>query len=75
MAKVRKTLRLSERVIEIIENRDKNKYPSETEFIEQLILDSESRKQVECVEEKMQVIYEKIQRLLDWTKDYSLPNL
>ena len=39
MAKVRKTLRLSERVIEIIENRDKNKYPSETEFIEQLILD------------------------------------
>ncbi len=75
MAKVRKTLRLSERVIEIIENRDKNKYPSETEFIEQLILDSESRKQVECVEEKMQVIDEKIQRLLDWTKDYSLPNL
>ena len=72
---MRKTLRLSERVIEIIENRDKNKYPSETEFIEQLILDSESRKQVECVEEKMQVIDEKIQRLLDWTKDYSLPNL
>ena len=75
MAKVKKTFRLSERVVEIINNRDKSRFPSETEFIEQIILDSDVRKQTECVEEKIQMMDEKIEKILNWMKEYSLPNL
>ena len=72
MAKAKKTFRFSERTMEVIESRDKKLFPTETEYVEYIILNSVGRKPIEDI---LLEINKKADRIIEWTEDYSLPNL
>lgn len=58
MPKEKKTYRFSESVLEIIENRDRKKYPSANEFVERTILESKDK----CTLENLETEVKKLQK-------------
>lgn len=75
MVKEKKTYRLSKEALLIIENRDRAKYPTANEFIERKILESVREDSSVGIMKKIHELEQKVDRILEWTKDYSLPNL
>lgn len=53
MAKVSKTYRFPEEVIQVIECRDKRKYPTANEYVEQVILEAAERRAPDREESEM----------------------
>ena len=80
MPKEKKTYRLSDRAIRIIERRDRLKYPTSNDFVEKKIIESEEEKEsVEVLDEikKIQknniVIIEMLRGLLEKEENNTLP--
>ncbi len=80
MPKEKKTYRLSDRAIRIIERRDRLKYPTANDFVEKKIIESEEEKElVEVLDEikKIQknniVIIEMLRGLLEKEENNTLP--
>lgn len=64
MEKIKKTYRLSQDVVDIIENRDKIKYPNVTDFIEMKIRSETEPEPIAIKLNQISVQLEEIRRLL-----------
>lgn len=58
MAREKKTYRLSEYALEIIEKRDRKRYPSANDFVEQMIIESEEKRTVSSLKKEMEKLQE-----------------
>ena len=80
MTKEKKTYRLSDRAIRIIENRDRSKYPTANDFVEGKIVESEKETEdavildeVKKIQKNDVVIMEMLRGLIEKSEDHSLP--
>lgn len=80
MAKEKKTYRLSDRAIRIIEERDRSKYTTANDFVEGKIIESGEEKEnaallneIKKIQKNDIVIIEMLRGLIEKSEDHSLP--
>lgn len=66
MAKTAKTYRLSDMALEVIENRDRKKYPSANDFVEASILETEKEKKGEILLQKISKLEKNSESILEF---------
>lgn len=64
MAKEKKTYRLSEEAIAIIQNRDRIRYPTANDFVEKLILESGGKDPTVLIEKRLDKLQENDKEIL-----------
>ena len=63
MKREKKSFRFSQEALAIIENRDKRKYPTASDFVEQKILESAQEITVENVMEELKELHKEVKQL------------
>lgn len=79
MAKEKATFRLSHAALEAIEKRDKDTYPTATEYVERSVLEFEKSEKLEQLMEKLQFLEENDREILKILRqdspDIAYPNV
>ena len=76
MAKEKRDFRLSRAALEAIENRDKVRFPTATEYVEQSVLKFEKSCEQEQISKQLQKLDKNIQEILiNLREDESYPNI